>query len=62
MPTRQGAKSIDHVISNLHTKRIFITDVLPCPTVSDFDTLYITLITLRILAKSLQTRFKYIRI
>ena len=34
-PTCQGVKTIDHIISNLKTKKVLIIDVLACPTDSD---------------------------
>ena len=39
-PTRQGVKTIDHIVSNLETEKVLITDVLPCLTVSDHDAPY----------------------
>ena len=57
-PIRQGVKTIDHIISNLKTNKIVITDVLPCPTVSDHDTSYAII---KIPTTSFQTKYKYIR-
>ena len=57
-PTRQGVKAIDHIVSNLDTEKVLITDFLPCPTVSDHDALYATI---KITTASFQTRYKYIR-
>ena len=56
-PTRQGAKTIDHIISKLQTERILITDAIPFRNVSDH---YAPYTILKILTKSIQTRFKYI--
>ena len=39
-PTCRNAKTIDHIVSNLETEEVLITDVLPCPTVSDHDAPY----------------------
>ena len=47
-----------HIISNLETKKVVITDVLPCPTVSDYDTPYAII---KIPTTSFQTKYKYIR-
>ena len=57
-PILQGVKTIDHIISNLKTKKVVITDVLPCPTVSDHDTPYAII---KIPTTSFQTKYKYIR-
>ena len=57
-PTRQGVKTIDHIVSNLETEKVLITDVLPCPTVSDHDAPYAII---KIPTASFQTRYKYIR-
>ena len=56
-PTRQVVKTTDHIVSNLETKKVLITDVLPCPTVNDHDTPYF----IKIPTASFQTRYKYIR-
>ena len=57
-PARQGVKTVDHIVSNLETGKVFITNVLPCQTVSDLDAPYAII---RIPATSSQTRYKYIR-
>ena len=57
-PTRQGVKAIDHIVSNLETEKVLITDVLPCPTVSDHDAPYAII---KIPTASFQTRYKYIK-
>ena len=61
--TRKKANSsrcqtIDHVVSNFETKKVHITDVLPCPTVSDHDAPYAIV---KIPTASFQKRYKYIR-
>ena len=57
-PTHQGVKTIDHIVSNLETEKVLITDVLPCPTVSDHDAPYAII---KIPTASFQTRYKYIK-
>ena len=57
-PTRQGVKTIDHIVSNLETEKVLITDVLPCPTVSNHDAPYAII---KITTASFQTRYKYIK-
>ena len=57
-PTRQGVKTIDHIVSNLETEKVLITDVLLCPTVSDHDAPYAII---KIPTALFQTRYKYIR-
>ena len=57
-PTRQGVKTIDHIVSNLETEKVLITDVLPCPTIIDHDAPYAII---KIPTASFQTRYKYIR-
>ena len=57
-PTRQGVKTIDHIVSNLETEKVLITDVLPCPTVSDHDARYAII---KIPTIPFQKRYKYIR-
>ena len=47
-----------HIVSNLETEKVLITDVLPCPTVSDHDAPYAII---KIPTASFQTRYKYIR-
>ena len=56
-PTRQGVKTIDHIVSNLETEKVLITDVLLCPTVSDHDAPYAII---KIPTASFQARYKYI--
>ena len=58
IPTCKGTKIIDHIITNLQENKLITTNVLPCPTVSDHDALYI--IT-NIPGIKFQTRTKYIR-
>ena len=41
-PTRQGVKTIDQIVSNLKIEQVLITDVLPCPVVSDQDASHCT--------------------
>ena len=57
-PTPQGVKTIDHIVSNLETEKVLITDVLPCPTVSDRSAQYALI---KIPTAQFQTRYKYIR-
>ena len=57
-PTRQGVKTIDHIVSNLETEKVLRTDVLPCPTVSHYDTSYAII---KIPTALFQTRYKYFR-
>ena len=57
-PTHQGVKTIDHIVSNLETEKVLITDVLPCLTVSDHDAPYAII---KIPTALFQTRYKYIR-
>ena len=57
-PARQGVKAIDHIVSNLETEKVLITDFLPCPTVSDHDAPYAII---KIITASFQARYKYIR-
>ena len=57
-PTRQGVKAIDHIVSNLETEKVLITDVLPCPTIIDHDAPYAII---KIPTASFQTRYKYIK-
>ena len=57
-PTLQVVNTIDHIISSLQIERIFITHVLPCPTISDHDTPYAIL---KISTKCFQRRFKYVK-
>ena len=57
-PTCQSVKTIDHIVWNLETQKILITDVLPCATVSDHDAQYAII---KIPTASFQTRYKYIR-
>ena len=57
-PTRQGVKTIYHIVSNLETEKVLWTDVFPCPTVSDHDAPYAII---KIPTASFQTRYKYIR-
>ena len=57
--TRKGAKIIDHIITNLQENKLITTNVLPFPTVSGHDALYI--IT-NIPGIKFQTRTKYINI
>ena len=57
-PTRQGVKTIDHIVRNLETKKVLITDVLPCPTVTDHDAPYVII---KIPTTSFQARYRYIR-
>ena len=57
-PTRQGVKTIDHIVSNLETEKVLMTDVLLCPTVSDHDVPYAII---KIPTALFQTRYKYIR-
>ena len=57
IPTRKGTKIIYHVITNLQENKFITINVLPCPTVSDHDALYI--IT-NIPEIKFQTRTKYI--
>ena len=40
--TRIGKKLTNHIISNIPANKILHSDVLPCPTISDHDTPYIT--------------------
>ena len=56
--TRQSVKTIDHIVSNLETEKVLITDVLSCPTVGDHDTPYAII---KIPTASFQTRYIYIR-
>ena len=58
IPTRKGTKIIDHIITNLQENKLITTNVLPCPTVSDHDALYIIR---NIPGIKFQTRTKYIR-
>ena len=53
IPTRKGTKIIYHVITNLQENKFITTNVLPCPTVSDHDALYI-------ITNIPETRIKYI--
>ena len=57
-PTRQGVKTIDHIVSNLETEKVLMTDVLLCPTVSDHDVPYAII---KIPTALFQTRYKYIK-
>ena len=57
-PTRQDVKTIDHIVSNLETEKVLITDVLLCPTVSDHDA---PQAIIKIPTTSFKTRQKYIR-
>ena len=57
-PSRQGVKTIDHIVSNLETEKVLITDVFPCPAVTDHDAPYTIIKTP---TASFQTRYKYIR-
>ena len=57
-PTRQVVKTIDHIVSNLETEEVLITDVLPCATVSDHDAPYAII---KIPTAKFQARYKYIR-
>ena len=41
--TRQSVKTIDHIVSNLETEKVLMTDVLSCPIVSDHDAPYATI-------------------
>ena len=43
IPTHKGTKIIDHIITNLQENKLNTTNVLPCPTVSDHDAMYIVL-------------------
>ena len=43
IPTHKGTKIIDHIITNLQKNKLNTTNVLPCPTVSDHDAMYIVL-------------------
>ena len=56
--TRKGTKIIDHIITNLQKNKLITTNVLPCPSISDHDALYI--IT-NIPGIKFQTRTKCIR-
>ena len=55
-PTRQGVKTIDHIVSNLKTEKVLITDVLTCPTVSYHEA---PNVTIKIPTAYFQTRYKY---
>ena len=55
-PTRQGVKTIDHIVSNLKTEKVLITDVLTRPTVSYHEAPYV--IT-KIPTAYFQTRYKF---
>ena len=57
-PTRQGVKTIDHIVRNLETEKVLITDVLPCPAVTDHDAPYVII---KIPTTSFQARYRYIR-
>ena len=57
-PTCESIKTIDHIVSNLETEKVLITDVLPCPTVSDHDA---PCSIIKISTVSIQKRHKYIR-
>ena len=54
----QDVKTIDHIVSNLETEKVLITDVLPCLTVSDHDAPYAII---KIPTALFQTRYKYIK-
>ena len=57
-PLSNTFKIIDHIITNLQENKLIITNVLPCPAVSDHDAPYV--IT-NIPGKRFQTRTKDIR-
>ena len=54
----QNHRSHCHIVSNVETEKVLITDVLPCPTVSDHGAPYAII---KIPTASFQTRYKYIR-
>lgn len=56
-PTRRGTKLIDHILTNTPSK-IGVSDVLPCPLISDHDAPYITL---HLKPDRYEKRYKYIR-
>ena len=58
IPTRKGTKILDYIITNLQENKLIITNVLPCPTVSDHDAPYVIQ---NITGIKFQTRTKYIR-
>ena len=57
-PTLQGVKTTDHIVSNLETEKVPITNVLPCPFVCDHEAPYAII---KIPTASFHTRYKYIR-
>ena len=57
LPTRKGSKIIDHIITNIPSK-ILYSNVLPCPSISDHDALYIIA---KIPTNKYQPRFKFMR-
>jgi len=57
IPTRNGSKLIDHIITNI-PKKILYSNVLPCPTVSDHDAPYIIV---NVPTDKFEPRYKYIR-
>ena len=58
VPARKGTKIIDRITINLQENKLFTTNVLPCPTISDHDAPYI--IT-NVPGIKFQTRTKYIQ-
>ena len=57
-PTNKGKKLIDHISSNISKNKIFHSDVLPCPTITDHDAHYINV---NIPTNKYEIRYKFIR-
>ena len=53
-----SSRSIDHIVSNLDTEKVLITDVFLCLTLNDHDAPYAII---KIPTASFQTRYKYTR-
>ena len=57
-PARKGKKLIDHISSSNCKKKIFHSDVLPCPTISDHDAPYVIV---NLPTNKYEIRYKFIR-